>query len=239
MKSRLGQVASKSTETVEMAAYSKVASEYYDARLHPTCADFRAASLSYLKRLFREEAPSGAIADIGCGESLIVDLTGEKLVLVDESEEMLNRNAGDYEKRRFNVTKERFGESEFDWIFAILGDPYNIASTWENIEIALKRYGTCIFITPSFVWSEKFRNKSVAERRGFARFDLLDGSSAFLPSVILPEPEQRRLIESSHLILERYESIRVGTLERVNSDKIRKYLKPLDSIIEIYRVRKP
>src|ERR1043166_2803629 len=139
----------------EIAPYSKVASEYYDARLHPTCADFRAASFLYLSKIFREEAPNGLIADIGCGDSLLTKFCKQKLVLVDESAQMLARNLGDHEKRQFDVTKEKFGISEFDWVFAILGDPYNVISTWSNIEIALKPRGECVFMSPSFIWAEK------------------------------------------------------------------------------------
>jgi len=122
--------------------------------LHPTCADFQDASLVFLKNLFSEVRPSGKIADVGCGRSLLAKFVDPRaLVLIDESGDMLQKNNRVSEWREVDVASEKFGLSEFDWIFSILGDPYNVQSAWLNIAVALKRGGNCIFIVPSYEWA--------------------------------------------------------------------------------------
>ena len=124
MKSASG-LAYKSSGLANRRTYDSVAGEYYDERLHPTCADFRSASRIYLARLFDELKPTGRIADIGCGRSLVAEFQQQNLVLIDESSEMLRQNVPFLESRCINVEREPIGASEFDWIFAVLGDPYN------------------------------------------------------------------------------------------------------------------
>src|SRR5579872_2909267 len=91
MKSANG-LAYKSLEPSDSHTYDSVAGEYYDERLHPTCADFRAAASLYLKKFFETRRPAGRLADVGCGSSLIAEFQTRDLVLIDKSWEMLNRN---------------------------------------------------------------------------------------------------------------------------------------------------
>src|SRR4051794_22777325 len=138
--------------------------EYYDETLHPTCADFRLASTLYLRRLFASETVEGRIADIGCGKSILLEMplptsSNRDLVLVDESNDMLlqnDRRRGNFEIRKLDLRTSVFGTVEFDWVFAIMADPYNTLSAWSNIGRALKPLGQCIFVVPSFTWSNKF-----------------------------------------------------------------------------------
>jgi SAM-dependent methyltransferase len=237
MKSLPGLAASRSSEIREAATYESVAAEYYNERHHPTCADFREASRVCLKRVFELERPAGRLADIGCGQSLISEFASDGLVLIDESLAMLDLNPDHHEKRRLNVVESPFGISEFDWIFAVLADPYNEVGTWLNIARALKSEGRCVFIVPSYCWASKFRGSSKTEIAGKARFDLLSGESLFLPSMILLPERQKALISSSGLHVDRIDHVCVGDLAEIKSEKISSVLSQNEAVLDVYRVR--
>jgi SAM-dependent methyltransferase len=239
MKSLLGQVESKYFKIPEVGSYDRVASEYYDARLHPTCADFRVASGNFLRRVFASEKPRGRLADIGCGLSLVNELVSNNLVLIDKSQEMLSQNIRSPEKRLIDVEAENFGSLEFDWIFAILADPYNTAAAWKNIGAALKNDGECLFVVPSYHWTKVFRSRVAGERDGFARFVRSDSSIVYLPSIVLPQEMQASLITSAGLRLTSVNHVTMSDMPYVQSRKVSEYLTAHDPLIDIYRVRKP
>ena len=236
MKSLPGLGVSRSSAIRERASYEEVALEYYDELRHPTCADFREASRVYLKRILELELPSGQLADIGCGQSLISEFISENLILVDESGAMLNLNIAASEKRRINIIEASFGRAEFDWIYAVLADPYNEIGAWINIKRALKVGGRCVFITPSYSWASKFRASSQSEIAGNARFDLASGKSLFLPSTILSIEQQKELISSAGLRVDHIDHIYADDLVKIRSSKISSVLKGGEALLDIYRV---
>ena len=238
MKSING-LAYKSSEIPELGTYDAVAGEYYDERLHPTCADFRTAARIYLRRFFEEVRPVGRFADIGCGISLIADFETGNLVLVDQSHEMLGQNIQSLEKRCINVEEETFGFSEFDWIFAILGDPYNSLAGWKNIQAALRSGGECVFIVPSTDWTKAFRTKCDEEKPNFARFLTSKGDAIYLRSLIAEPQEQKQMIERASLSLVATEHVRVGELPHVMSPKISAFMSADQNLLDIYRAKKP
>ena len=223
---------------LEYDSYDAVASEYYDALLHPTCADFRAAATSYVAKLVAREKPVGKIADIGAGLSILQEFFDSKLVIVDLSIKMLGKNKSEIEKRAIDITKNSFGIDEFHWIFAMLGDPYNVDAAWRNISRAMRVGGQCVFCVPSLTWMRKFRLSNNIERENYARFDLSDGSVAFLRSIILSAEEQRSLGESVGLTLWATDHVIVGDLTDVRSPKISEYLSRDEPILDIYRFKK-
>jgi hypothetical protein len=238
VKSLRGPAAFKSSETLKMGSYDDVASEYYDAELHPTCADFRAASRVFLQTFFSKEKPQGRIADVGCGLSLLNGFVHENLVLVDSSIRMLRRNVGPAEKRLVNVEEKGFGSSEFDWVFAILADPFNSIPAWKNIREALRERGRGVFIVPSYCWVSKFRSRVPEERPRLARFVRADKSSVFLPSIVYSRAEQSALIESGGMLLTDFEQVFVRELSQISSFKISEFLLENDAILDVYCVEK-
>jgi SAM-dependent methyltransferase len=239
MKLHHGPVASKFSETLKPGTYDDVASEYYDEQLHPTCADFRDASTAFLRDFFRSETPKGRIAEIGCGISLLSELAPDDLVLVDSSAKMLSKNQNVAEKRLLNVETSSFGEREFDWVFAILADPYNSKAAWQNIARALKHGARALFVVPSHYWASHFRSAAGGERDGFARFDRADTSSVFLASAIYPREEQVSLIRSAGLAVLECEHVPVRAINRIRSRKISEFLSDDDPILDGYYVHKP
>jgi SAM-dependent methyltransferase len=239
VKLRPGLAESRFIEIPDPATYDVVAKEYYDPILHPTCADFRCASLHYLQGEFQAPMLLGRVADVGCGESLLARFLSEKnLVLIDESSEMLNRNREGYEKRQIDVISSEIGVSEFDRIYAILGDPFNFVSSWRNIRTALKSQGQCFFVVPSYLWVTKFRECAPEEREGFARFDLADGKTTYLPSFVFSEADQLAIIEQAGLKMLAIDHVYVRDLPKVRSAKISGYLAATDALLDIYRVEK-
>jgi SAM-dependent methyltransferase len=232
-------LAYKSSEVSDSLTYDLVAGEYYDERLHPTCADFRLASCIYLRRFFDELQPSGRVVDIGCGRSLVVNFCKEQLVLIDKSVEMLRQNSSAFEMRVVDVERETIGFSEFDWIFAVLGDPYNTPEVWRNIAGALKGGGQCVFIVPSSEWARKFRLESADEKPNFARFLTSKGETVFLPSLIVESENQKTIIADSGLRLVATEHVLVRDLPYVRSPKISEVLLPDQYLLDIYRAQKP
>jgi SAM-dependent methyltransferase len=247
--SRRNSLGYKSTQPRDVGGYSRLAAEYYDAAAHPTCADFRTACRIYLERLFRDECPKGVIADIGCGQSLIAELIlradvtqGARLVLVDSSEEMLRANrisdAEWIEARLIDIEREAFGLSEFDWAFAVLGDPYNSLAAWKNISTALREGGECVFIVPSHVWVQSFRLGERDERPDFARFVTREGEDVYLRSIVRDRVDQRKLITMVGLEFTQLDTVSVAELPFASSPKIHRFLHPSDPVIEVYRSKK-
>jgi SAM-dependent methyltransferase len=234
MKSLLGRVAFRSSETPSVGSYDDVASEYYDERLHPTCADFRDASRIFLRAFFQKEKPEGRIADLGCGLSLLREVVLGSLVLVDSSAQMLGRNVSAVEKRLADVEASSFGDAEFDWIFAILADPYNSSLAWLNIARALKSGGRCLFIVPSHRWVSQFRSIASGEQIGYARFDRSDNSSVLLPSKVYSQVEQVSLIHSVSMRTIDCGHVFVRELTNIRSRKISEFLASDDPLLDVY-----
>ncbi|MDI4233413.1 class I SAM-dependent methyltransferase [Bradyrhizobium sp. Arg237L] len=226
----------KSSEAADPLTYDLVAREYYDESLHPTCADFRLASCIYLSSLFAKLSPKGRVADLGCGRSLIANFQTDHLVLIDESVAMLDQNPSTFERRKLDINREPFGSSEFDWIFAVLGDPYNSPAAWRNIRDALKSEGQCVFVVPSSEWARKFRAESADERPDLARFVTSRGDVVFLRSLIFEPEDQSRMISSVGLTLASFEQVKVRELPYVRSPKIFDVLSADQSLLDVYRV---
>jgi SAM-dependent methyltransferase len=163
---------------------------------------------------------------------------------VDESEAMLDWNKIDQKPRDdfqvciSDIEAGPFGLEEFDWIFAVLADPYNTEQAWENISRALRAGGECVFIVPSFAWRDKFRARSAEERAGHARFLTKKGLEVFLPSIILDEVHQEAIVKQSGLVLDRIDHVRIRDMPKIRSPKISNFLEADDPIVDIYRTKK-
>jgi hypothetical protein len=151
---------------------------------------------------------------------------------------MLEHNPPFLEKRRLDVEIESIGKSEFDWIFAILADPYNTLDSWRNIERALKPQGQCVFMVPSFDWVRSFRPDAEDERPNFARFVSARGDIVFLRSLVFERDVQQKMIERAGLVTQLVEHVLAGDLPFVRSRKISEVLSRDQSLVDIYRVSK-
>ncbi len=189
--------------------YEKLASEYYDAAKHPTCANFYEASFILVKNWASSYLSSVELAcEVGCGNSMLAQILGEfnnapKLILVDSAPSMLKYSM-QYRGDRTSLVlgdAERlpFRSQSMDALLCSLGDPYNTNYLWADIKRILRRGATAFFTTPSFTWAQAFR-RDISEEI-WARFALGDGKEIRVSSIIYPQAEQRRLMEEHGLIV--------------------------------------
>jgi SAM-dependent methyltransferase len=207
------------TESDTPASYVLVASEYYDAQRHPTCAAFRAASAQLLSRTL----PSGfqtQWVDVGAGDSLLAAALHEQgsgmdgLLIADAAAAML-----EYSKRwaahgaRLAVARADqlpVKDGSVSFLLASLADPYDDAALWEEIARVLEPGGQALVTAPSWEWASRFRAGTKSSHE--AIFELVDGTLVSVPSTIRPEAAERRLIEGAGLRVDEVDRVPVGDL---------------------------
>jgi ubiquinone/menaquinone biosynthesis C-methylase UbiE len=210
-----------------LGTYDDLALEYYDSKLHPTCANFREGSRNLLVPWLRELGRSDArILEVGAGCSIVSEwLTEDKrsvlrFVATDLSPNMLRYSTDHSSHADFVVCDARqlpFADSSFDLIVSSLGDPYNTITFWKELERVLRAGAHALFTTPSFGWARKFRNGDT-----HAEFVTSIGHTLAVPSYIESKKSQRILIESSGLTFLRVQDIHENQLtSTLRSPKLR------------------
>jgi ubiquinone/menaquinone biosynthesis C-methylase UbiE len=201
-------------DTTSRTTFDAVAAEYYDATRHPTCANFRAASQILLTRWSSVFEGYPEICEVGAGKSLVAESLStkqprlENLMLTDESVTMLN-----YSKpfvirgARLNVARAEnlpVRPRSIDVLVSCLGDPYNGFRFWREVARVLSPKGRVLFTSPSYEWALAYRGQSNNTVPGFAEFELVDGTRMELPSYILSQDQQIRLLrECGIAVIER------------------------------------
>jgi ubiquinone/menaquinone biosynthesis C-methylase UbiE len=197
------------TATNFVGSYSQLASEYYDAKRHPTCANFREASAAILRSWFSDFVRPGiSILETGAGASIVDELTNElklqvALILSDQSPEMLSKTGRRSFDRHLISDAEQLSirNHSVDAIAASLGDPYNTMAFWRECARVLRPGGRIFFTTPSFNWAHSFRGETSAPLMA-AEFALAQGGTLLVPSVVLKPTSQVELIRSAGLEVE-------------------------------------
>lgn len=191
--------------------YDRLAPEYYDAGRHPTCANFRAASVKLLKPWLTSVASrAGLICEVGAGQSIAAELLHsqgyslESLVITDGSARMLDHSAS-WESCGSRLTTASaealpFASDSVSAIVSSLGDPYNGAAFWTECARVLRPGGLAMFTTPAYGWAHSFRAEL---ERDQASFDLVDGTRVSVPSYIFAVSEQVRLLHEAGFLVER------------------------------------
>jgi ubiquinone/menaquinone biosynthesis C-methylase UbiE len=166
-----------------MAAYTSLASEYYDETQHPTCANFEELSRLFLEPELATVVPrANHVVELGAGRSIVAPLWKNlsqpmaQLILVDNSAAMLEYSR-EWLYNRVTAIVADARETELsdriaDVIVSSLGDPYNTPELWFEIERLLSLDGICLFTTPSAEWARLFRPRDEIEK---AEFKLRDG----------------------------------------------------------------
>jgi 2-polyprenyl-3-methyl-5-hydroxy-6-metoxy-1,4-benzoquinol methylase len=228
-------------------AYAAIASEYYDAALHPTCAAFDAASFGLLEDYFSVKTLIGAlVCDVGAGISQVAKLLGNRvseldaLWLIDASREMLTWS----DQFIYPNIRRRIAAAEnlhllgiqFDFVVASLGDPYNTSAFWHAVESSLSPDGICIFTTPSYEWASSFRRAESNEVADKALFVLADGSAHYVPSFINSPFNQSRLLRANSLEIS---ATKHATIERLRSVPPKlSHLDAMTPVVTLYEIRK-
>lgn len=230
--------------------YQLVADEYYDAKLHPTCANFREASKIFLSRWINELPNEGWLAEVGPGMSLMAELILtikkrqiSKIILVDSSRTMLKYSLpwsitgatpllGDAESLPI-ASKSLHG------IVSSLGDPYNSQAFWREAARVLIPGSVVLFTTPSFEWSNEFRASNNEQEQNSAKFVLRDGSVVNVPSYIFDTQHQVAMMVKNGFCVEQREEITVSDIKNPSiSPKLRLERGGDSSIVTGYLARK-
>lgn len=205
----------------EVTTYEELAGEYYDARRHPTCASFRTASRAILERWLSDDGPShGEVWEVGAGASLLAELLSlrneslDRLLILDSSPSML-RHSEPWRRRGAELvlapaTDIPAADASAELVVSSLGDAYNVDSFWAEVRRVLAPGGRCLFTTPAYAWSSRFRNGTNART---AEFALADGRHVLVPSLIDRPEQQAERIERAGLVLEEIAELPLSRLD--------------------------
>lgn len=207
--------------------YDDLALEYYDAKRHPTSANFREGSQQLLVPWLREFAGPGThVLEVGAGSSIVAEWLGQdkrsvlRFVATDLSPNMLRysmASASNPELMICDAEQLPFATGSFDLVVSSLGDPYNTITFWKEVARVLRTRGHALYTTPSFEWAQQFRN-------GDSHAEFLTSTSQVLavPSYVNSRESQRAMIESSGLTLIGSQDIQDAQLTTtVRSPKLR------------------
>lgn len=187
-------------------SYSAIASEYYDAVRHPTCANFAELSEQFLApRLRKLLLTTGMkVLEVGAGRSSVAPIMAatesrlDNLLLLDNSSEMLEHSKlWKTHGVRFvirDALNTELEEHSFDLIASSLGDPYNCQQFWSEMWRVAKSGGCCLFTVPSSSWSSWFRREAAMDE---AEFLLNDGTAVTVPSFVLDGEQQTKMLRST------------------------------------------
>lgn len=211
-----------------LAHYADIATEYYDSKRHPTCASLRELSSIFLDRhSFVYSGIEENVVEVGAGKSLLAPAwvakggDASKLTLVDKSPAMLTysenwRSMG----ARLEVGDALslpFENSTVDILFASLGDPYNVPAFWHEVSRVLRTGGTALFTTPAYEWANCFR---APDRKDIAEFIHRDGSTLLMPSFIVTEEHQAKMLLDADLSIDKSAAFYVEDLASEPAPKL-------------------
>jgi SAM-dependent methyltransferase len=189
--------------------YRMVAGEYYDTTRHPTCAAFRQAS-ALLLAPHLASVPRHPVLEVGAGRSLVAELAPDlanRTIATDLEPTMLRYSIGSgVGLALMSATQLAVRRASVGAVVASLGDPYNTERFWQESARVLVPQGVVLYTTPAFPWSERFRESAAAGPR-LAEFLTAGGTEVYLPSTVLDEAGQRRLIEAAGLTVTAVEAV--------------------------------
>jgi ubiquinone/menaquinone biosynthesis C-methylase UbiE len=188
--------------------YQVLAAEYYDADLHPTCANLRQASHLALQAWLASHPQAGTCADIGCGDSLLAQVLlelgtpPESLLLIDSSSAMLGHSRKWLDPRtrliKASASALPLASTTIDFVLASLADPFNTPALWSELDRVLKPSGIVFGTTPSLEWASRYRAIE-GSSLGEAVFVLASGRVLRTPSHVFRPEQQTQLIETAGL----------------------------------------
>jgi hypothetical protein len=225
------------------AAYGALAAEYYDAELHPTCANFRWASDRLLDRLL-PRSPGRVLCDVGAGDSALAGWLDrnmypiEGLLLVDDSADMLAHSAQWVDAGAVAMLADAselpVESRSIDLLVASLADPFDNLAWWLEVDRVLTTGGNALVTLPAHGWATRFRVAADEPSDG-ARFLTRTGCRVDMPSHVRPRADEMELIERAGLRVVAEEQIRRVEVPPPVSPKL-DLLDPNDAVVVAYMV---
>ena len=207
------------TERVRVSGYARLAHEYYDSDLHPTCAAFREGSRRLVEDLIPEQLGPNSV-EVGAGASLLAPLLVQRgypgrLLITDDSVEMLRHSQSWATQAHISLAVAPAAElplanQSVDLVVGSLVDPYDNEEFWGEVRRVLRPGGVAVVTTPSWAWASRFR--STDGRVDRARFVLRSGAYLDVPSFVRPVKEERALIERNYLHLLKVQEVTLRQL---------------------------
>ena len=219
----------ENASSYDALAYEHIADEYYDPLLHPTCLNFRNASVKAIGKLKLPSREPKMVVDLGAGKSILPELTigYKKAILVDSSINMIKHSS-------FLCTEQSqlihmivadawqlpFDNGTFDLIIISLGDPFNLPPLWEEVSRIMKASGVCMFTTPSYDWATRFRWRERDEVMDRALFLKRSAEKRFVPSFIWNKATQDVMFKEADLVVREITSVTVSEIIKPISWKL-------------------
>jgi SAM-dependent methyltransferase len=178
-------------------AYERVAYEYYDRTLHPTCANLRDASWHGFSKMaaafFRDDDD---FCEVGSGDGMLGKMpkAGRRIVSADPSPAMLGRNLG--RVIQAEASDLPFADESFDGVFGSLADPYNQPAFYNEAWRVLRKGGRLLFSVPDVRWV-RFNQRREGVTEPVAILRLSDGTSVSLSSHVYEIEEQIDLLRTA------------------------------------------
>jgi SAM-dependent methyltransferase len=239
----------KRIEALLQTGYQEIAHEYYSRPRHPTCANFRDASVLLIRTWLGESeaAKKRAIAvEVGAGKSVLAELAKKRaiqfdlLILTDLIRSMIAHSArwasGDVRLLVADASSLPIASGLVDLLVSSLGDPYNIPTFWDEVYRVLRPGGLCIFTTPSYEWASQFRSDGDKAR---AEFEIMGGGRVLVESRIYASAEQVAMIEKAGLQVGKRDVVRVAAFrpEALSSKILDR--SPSSAVVQGYLLAKP
>jgi SAM-dependent methyltransferase len=234
------------------AGYDVLASEYYDRKRHPTCENFRQASLhlisGYLSAAWSKRAAK--VLEVGAGRSVFVDIghrfpqLAARLTITDSSVAMIRHSAALFGKLCAAVADAEqlpFTPDSFDLVISSLGDPYNTGGFWREVRRVLTPGGIGVFTMPALTWSDQYREKEQLGQRGLAWFETKGGSTIAVESLVKSPSEQIEFLEQHGLLTSEYSTFTrdMFSNDTALSSKIANFTRATTAVVAQFVVRKP
>lgn len=219
---RQGDPSMDDLELIEFGEYEEAANEYYDAKLHPTCANFRTLSYFFIEALLSASPRHfSRCLEIGAGRSVLAELRKKgldrfgQLTISDKSKSMLrhSRDLVPFYDLELLLDVEDVPEmrrvcaERYDLVVASLADPYNGNALWRSLKEIVNIAGQVILTTPSYEWARAFRKESQSKLYDVAEFITSGGSNLYFRSVVFPPDEQISMCYRFDFQIDRLEQI--------------------------------
>jgi SAM-dependent methyltransferase len=181
-----------------MSSYDRVAAEYYDAKLHPTCHNLRVGSEFGLNAILNElTAASAPCLELGAGASLAehVMFSDATVVCIDLNPGMLAHST-----TGLLAVADAFRlpcrDAVFDGVFGSLIDPFNVPALYTEVRRVLRPGGRFAFTVPDVTW---VRHNQATDRLPphSAGITLQTGDTVVLASYVWPYAEQQHLLNEA------------------------------------------